>query len=125
MEYTEELEQSHVDKMCAIAKEFDKNISMLLDDVGDPGERTLEMLCKKSIEMGWQGRVTAQHCRAMELYNENYFRKLVALMKQAGVGLVSDPHTGPLHARVRDLLAAGVPRGPGPGRRGRRLLPLR
>lgn len=109
MEYTEEQEQSHVDKMCAIAKEFNKNISMLLDDVGDPGERTLEMLCKKSIEMGWQGRVTAQHCRAMELYNENYFRKLVALMKQAGIGLVSDPHTGPLHARVRDLLAAGVP----------------
>lgn len=109
MEYTKEQEQYHVDSMCDIAKEFDKNVSMLLDDVGDPEERTLEMLCKKSIEMGWQGRVTAQHCRAMELYNENYFRKLVALMKQAGIGLVSDPHTGPLHARVRDLLAAGVP----------------
>ena len=81
---------------------------MLLDDVGDPGERTLEMPCKKSIDMGWQGRVTVQHCRAMEFYNENYFRRLVALMKQAGVGLVSDPHTGPLHARVRDLLASGV-----------------
>ena len=26
MEYTEELEQSHVDKMCAIAKEFDKTV---------------------------------------------------------------------------------------------------
>lgn len=109
MEYTTELEQVHVDSMCGIAKEFDKGISMLLDDVGDSEERTLEMLCKKSIEMGWQGRVTAQHCRAMELYNENYFRKLVALMKQAGIGLVSDPHTGPLHARVRDLLAAGIP----------------
>ena len=109
IEYTTEQEQACVDKMCAIAKEFDKDVSMLLDDVGDPGERTLEMLCKKSIEMGWQGRVTAQHCRAMALYDENYFRKLVALMKQAGIGLVSDPHTGPLHARVRELLAAGVP----------------
>lgn len=67
------------------------------------------MLCRKSIEMGWQGRVTAQHCRAMELYPENYFRKLVALLKQGGVGVVSDPHTGPLAARVKDLLAAGVP----------------
>lgn len=109
MEYTEEKEQKHVNFACELAKQYDKNISMLLDDVGDPGERTLEMLCKKSIEMGWQGRVTAQHCRAMSLYNENYFRKIVALMKEGGVGLVSDPHTGPLHARVRDLMKAGVP----------------
>ena len=29
-------------------------------------------------------------------------------MRKAGIGLVADPHTGPLHARVRDLAAAGV-----------------
>lgn len=109
IEFTKENEQDHVDSMCAYAKEYDKPISMLLDDVGDAEERTLEMLCKKSIEMGWQGRVTAQHCRAMELYPENYFRKLVTLLKQAGVGIVSDPQTGPLAARVKDLLEAGVP----------------
>ena len=109
IEFTKEDEQEHVDSMCALAKEFDKPISMLLDDVGDMEERTLEMLCKATIEMGWQGRVTAQHCRAMELYPENYFRKLVSLLKKAGIGVVSDPHTGPLAARVRDLLEAGVP----------------
>ena len=109
IEFTKEDEQEHVDSMCTLAKEFDKPISMLLDDVGDMEERTLEMLCKATIEMGWQGRVTAQHCRAMELYPENYFRKLVSLLKKAGIGVVSDPHTGPLAARVRDLLEAGVP----------------
>lgn len=109
IEFTKEDEQDHVDSMCAYAKEYNKPISMLLDDVGDAEERTLEMLCKKSIEIGWQGRVTAQHCRAMELYPENYFRKLVTLLKQAGVGIVSDPQTGPLAARVKDLLEAGVP----------------
>lgn len=109
IEFTKEDEQEHVDSMCALAKEFDKPISMLLDDVGDMEERTLEMLCKETIAMGWQGRVTAQHCRAMELYPENYFRKLVSLLKKAGIGVVSDPHTGPLAARVRDLLEAGVP----------------
>lgn len=109
IEFTREDEQDHVDAMCAYAKEYNKPISMLLDDVGDGEERTLEMLCKQSIAMGWQGRVTAQHCRAMELYPENYFRKLTSLLKQAGIGIVSDPHTGPLAARVKDLLAAGVP----------------
>ncbi len=109
IEFTKEDEQNHVDEMCALAKQYDKPISMLLDDVGDAEERTLEMLCKQSIQMGWQGRVTAQHCRAMELYPENYFRKLTTLLKRAGVGVVSDPHTGPLAARVKDLLQAGVP----------------
>lgn len=109
IEFSVEDELDHVTSMCAYAKEYDKPISMLLDDVGCAEERTLEMLCKQAIEMGWQGRVTAQHCRAMELYPENYFRKLVSLMKKAGIGLISDPHTGPLAARVKDLHKAGVP----------------
>ena len=109
IEFTEEEELDHVNSMCDYAKEYNKDISMLLDDVGDAEERTLEMLCNKVIEMGWQGRATAQHCRAMELYPENYFRKLVSLLKKAQIGVVSDPHTGPLHARVKDLLKAGVP----------------
>ena len=42
--------------------------------------------------VNWQGRVTAQHCRAMSLYPENYFRKLVQLAKEAEIGFVTD-HT--------------------------------
>lgn len=109
IEYTKDDEQKHVQQMCALAEKYNKDISMLLDDVGDAEERTLEMLCKRVIEMGWQGRVTAQHCRAMSLYPENYFRKLVQLAKAAGIGFVTDPHTGPLHLRVKDLLQAGIP----------------
>ncbi len=109
IEYTKENEQEHVNQMCELAKKYNRDISMLLDDVGDAEERTLEMLCKKIIEMGWQGRVTAQHCRAMSLYPENYFRKLVQLAKDAEIGFVTDPHTGPLHLRVKDLLKAKIP----------------
>ncbi len=108
IEFTQADEQSHVDKMFDLATKYGKDVSMLLDDVGDPGEHTLEMMALKAIEKGWQGRITAQHCRAMALYEENYFRKIVALLKKAKVGLVTDPHTGPLHLRVRDLVAAGV-----------------
>lgn len=101
-------EQTHIDKMFSLAVKYDKDVSMLLDDVGDPTERTLEMLANKVIDEGWQGRVTAQHCRAIGMYQENYFRKISELMKKAKIGLVSDPHTGPLHARVRDLVANGI-----------------
>ncbi|MEA1910498.1 MAG: amidohydrolase family protein [Spirochaetota bacterium] len=108
IEYTEEDMQDHIDKMFTLAVEFDKDVSMLLDDAGDPDLRTTEMLIKKTLKEGWEGRVTIQHARAMSMYNEVYYRKIEALLKKANIGLVSDPQTGPLHARVRDLYDAGV-----------------
>lgn len=113
IEFTHEDEQDHVDKMCDLAKKYNKDISMLCDDVGDPEERTFEMLIKKVLEMGWYGRATGQHCRAMMLYPENQFRKLCTLLKKAKMGVISDPQTGPLHARVQDLIKEGIPVGLG------------
>ncbi len=108
IEYTEADEQTHIDCMFALAKQYDKDVSMLIDDAGDAGLHTLEMLAVKTIQAGWEGRVTAQHARAMALYPEPYYRKVEALLQRARIAVVSDPHTGPLFARVRDLHRAGV-----------------
>jgi cytosine deaminase len=108
IEYTEAAAREHIDAMFALAREFDRDVSMLVDDAGDPGLRTLELLAVKTLAAGWQGRVVAHHARAMALYTPTYLHKVMALLKQAGVALVSDPHTGPLHAPVKELLAAGV-----------------
>lgn len=108
IEYTEADEQSHIDQMFEIAKAYNADVSMLVDDAGDPGLRTLEKMAVKALEMGWIGRGLAHHARAMSMYPEPYFRKLVALLKQAKLGVVSDPQTGPLHAKVKELLAEGA-----------------
>ena len=108
IEYTDEDSQKHIDIMFEMAKQFDKDVAMLTDDAGDPGLRTTEMLAKKAIKEGWKGRVTACHARAMALYPDPYFRKLTALFKMADMNIISDPHTGPLYARIGDLLASGV-----------------
>jgi len=104
IEYTETDEEEHIDKMFEIAVEYDKAVSMLVDDAGDPGLRTLEMLALATLREGWQGRVLAHHARAMSQYPEPYFMKLVALLKKAKLGVVSDPQTGPLHARVKEMI---------------------
>ena len=44
IEYTEADSLDHIERMFAIARRYDKPISMLMDDAGDPGLRTLEML---------------------------------------------------------------------------------
>ena len=107
IEYTEADIQEHVRFIFDLAVRYNKDVSMLVDDAGDPGLRSLEAMALEAIRRGWQGRVLAHHARAMALYPTPYFQKVAALLKRAGMGVVTDPHTGPLHARVRELLAEG------------------
>jgi cytosine deaminase len=108
IEYTEADIAQHVRVVFDIAAEYDRDVSMLVDDAGDPGLRSLEVMAVEAIRRGWQGRALAHHARAMALYPAPYFQKVAALLKRADMGVVSDPHTGPLHARVRELLEQGV-----------------
>ena len=108
IEYTEADVQQHVREIFDLAQEFNKDVSMLVDDAGDPGLRSLEVMAVEAIRRGWQGRALAHHARAMALYPQPYFQKVAALLKQAKMAIVSDPHTGPLHARVKELLAEDV-----------------
>jgi cytosine deaminase len=99
---------AHVAFCFDLAREFGKDVSMLVDDAGNAELLTLEAMAAAAIERGWQGRVLAHHARAMALYPAPYLEKVIGLMRQADLALVTDPHTGPLHARVKELLAAGV-----------------
>ncbi len=108
IEYTDEDITKHVEVCFDLAVKYKKPVSMLVDDAGDPGLRSLEVMALETIKRGWQGRSLAHHARAMALYPIPYFQKVAALLKKAGMGVVSDPHTGPLHARVREMLAENV-----------------
>jgi len=108
IEFTKQDEQTHIDEMFKIAKKYNADISMLVDDAGDADLRTLEMFALKAIQENWQGRVLSHHARAMQLYTTPYFKKLVAILKKAQMGIVSDPHTGPLHAKVKELLEEDI-----------------
>lgn len=108
IEYTDADAKTHIDICFNLAQEFGKDVSMLLDDAGDASLRTLEMMALVAIERGWEGRALAHHCRAMSLYPAPYLERLCGTLRKARVPVVTDPHTGPLHARVRELLAAGI-----------------
>jgi cytosine/creatinine deaminase len=108
VEFTNADAAAHVRTCFDLAQEFGKDVSMLLDDAGDPDLRTLEMMAVEAISRGWQGRALAHHCRAMSLYPMPYVQRLARVLRAAGVAVVTDPHTGPLHARVKELLAENV-----------------
>src|SRR5690606_9281037 len=77
IEFTDEEAARHISICFDLAQEFDRDVSMLLDDAGDPSLRTLEMMATEALRRGWQGRALAHHCRAMSQYPLPYFYRLV------------------------------------------------
>lgn len=109
VEYTDTDALAHVEWACALAARTGKRVAMLTDDAGDASLRTTAMLAEAMISYGLQGRGVAAHARAVGRYEPPTVQRLIGLARRAGLGFVSDPHTGPLHLPVREFVSAGLP----------------
>jgi cytosine/creatinine deaminase len=111
----------HIEIAFDIAREFDADIDMHVDETDDPMARTLEVLAELTIENGWQGRVTAGHTCALASYPRNYADHVIDRLREANVNMIANPATnlmlqGRLDdypkrrgvTQVKELLAAGV-----------------
>ncbi len=120
-EMTDADARAHIDIAFDIAESRDADIHMLVDDTDDANSRSLEYLAVKTLREGYAGRVSASHCGALAAYNQIYAEKVIGLVKEAGVTIVSNSHISLVLAgrrdrepvrrgitRVRELLRAGV-----------------
>ena len=111
----------HIDFAIGLAKEFDADIDMHVDETDDPNARTLEMLADATRRADWEGRVTAGHTCALAGYPDDYAKTVIAKVKDAGIHMICNPATNlaiqgrldrqPVRrgiTRVRELLDAGV-----------------
>ncbi len=111
----------HIDICFELAKRTGKDIHMLVDDTDDPNSRSLEYLAVKTLEEGYQGRVTASHCGALGAYDHTYAEKVMTMVAEAGVSISSNTQISLVMAgrndrglvrrgttRVKELLEAGV-----------------
>ena len=84
--------RAHIDFCFELAKRYDKDIHMLVDDTDNPLSRSLEYLAVKTLREGYSGRVAASHCGALAAYNEVHAFTVMDLLKQANVSISSNPH---------------------------------
>jgi cytosine deaminase len=111
----------HIEIAFEIAREFDADIDMHVDETDDPMARTLEVLAELTIKNGWQGRVTAGHTCALASYPRNYADHVIERLREANINMIANPATnlmlqGRLDdypkrrgvTQVKELLAAGV-----------------
>ena len=111
----------HIEIVFDIARQFDADIDMHVDETDDPAARTLEVVAELTIANGWQGRVTAGHTCALAGYPRDYADHVIGRLHEANVNMIANPATnlmlqGRLDdypkrrgvTQVKELLAAGV-----------------
>jgi len=104
-----------------IAKAKDVNIDMHIDETDDPYWVSLELLAEKTIEEGYQGRVTAGHCTSMAAWDKKTLTRVIDKVAKADITVVSNTPINLLLqgrldeipvrrgiARIAELIEAGV-----------------
>lgn len=120
-EYTDAEAREHIDICFDIAKRYDRDIHMLVDDTDDENSRSLEYLALKTMRENFHGRVAASHCGAMAAYNDVYAAKIVDMVATAEVTISVNAHINLVCsarldreprrrgiARVKELLTRGA-----------------
>lgn len=112
----------HTDIVFQIAKRYNRDIHMLVDDTSDAKAKNIEYLLSKTVREGFQGRVAASHCRgALDSPDESYANRIIELAREAGATIVENSHVSlmmygrtdghPVRrgvTRVKEFLRAGV-----------------
>jgi cytosine/creatinine deaminase len=80
----------HIDFCMELAQRTGKDVHMLADDTDDPTSRSLEYLAVRTIETGYQGRVTASHCGALAAYDDNHAARVIQIVREAEITISSN-----------------------------------
>jgi cytosine deaminase len=101
--------RGQIDRIFAIARDFDAEIDMHLDLAETTEGMQIEYVCRKTEEFGWGGRVAVGHATQMSLLPPQRFGEIAARLASAGVAVTILPSTD-LHLMGRSHDHA-VPRG--------------
>jgi cytosine deaminase len=80
-----------VEVLCRIAAERGLRVDMHCDESDDPSSRHIETLTAETVRHGLQGRVTGSHLTSMHSMDNYYVSKLLPLMAEAEMNVVSNP----------------------------------
>ncbi len=113
--------KAHIDYCFQLAKKYDRDIDMHVDETDDPNARTLEYFAAKAIREDYRGRTSSGHTCALSAYNEYYAAKVVGLVRRAEMNMETNPVTNLMLegrfdqgrirrglTRVKQLMEAGV-----------------
>ena len=99
--YNDHPTKEHIDLVFEIAKKYDKPIDFHQDFKDDAEGTSIEYVCKKTIEEGYQGRVSVGHLTSLAAFPKEKLDPIIKLMNEAKINVMSLPATD-LHLGARN-----------------------
>jgi cytosine/creatinine deaminase len=85
--------RGQIDRIFALAREFDVDIDMHLDLGSTPDEMQTEYVCDKTVAYGWGGRVAIGHVTRLSTVERPRFDAIARRLADAGVAVTVLPGT--------------------------------
>jgi cytosine deaminase len=124
VEKTREEQAQHIDILFELARKYDVDLEVQVDESNNPQDFLLPVLAEKTIENRWQGRVSATHCISLSAQDDKVASETIKLLAEARMNVIVTPsanlitrfvipdgvHSRPNNSitRVKELLEAGV-----------------
>jgi cytosine/creatinine deaminase len=83
--------EAEIDRTFELAKERNLDLDFHVDETGDPESRCLSAIAQATIKHRYKGRVVCGHCCSLAVQPEAEAKETIALVKKAGIGIVSLP----------------------------------
>lgn len=99
--YNDRDAKEHIDYVFELAKRFDKPLDLHQDFADDADKISIEYLAKKTIENGYQGKVSVGHLTAIAALPPEELQPILELMAEAGISVMALPATD-LHLGARN-----------------------
>ena len=82
---------THCDRLLALAREYDRDVDMHVDESGNPNDLAILELCRATRKHRWEGRVTAGHLCSLDALEPQQAADIIAQIADAGITVVSLP----------------------------------
>ena len=93
----------HLDIIFRLAKKYNKRVHVHVDQLNDAREKETELLARKAMLHGWEGKTTAIHSISLAAQPKHYRKKVYAMAQDAGLSFVCCPIAWIDHRRSEDL----------------------
>lgn len=99
--YNDAPANEHIDLVFEIAKKYDKDIDLHQDFADEADDTSIEYLCDKILEEGYEGRVSVGHLTALHAMPKEQLDRVIGKMAKAKINVMPLPATD-LHLGARN-----------------------
>ena len=98
------LQDVHLDIVMDWANKHNKRLHVHVDQLNTPEEKETELLARKTIQHGLEGKVTAVHAISIASHNKSYREEVYRMCNDAGLSFITCPSAWIDHPRREDLV---------------------